>query len=604
MDRGTLAQQPITRFICPADQDTYYRHRQALFATDQPQACELRMVKKDGTSFWAQLVATAAPPAAGAPVCRIVLTDLAETRRAAEVLRENEAKLRLLADNVPAVMAYVSVPDRRYRFVNRGYAEVFGIEPELAVGKLVSEIMEPAAYARALPYIDRASAGERVGYENLFPVRGEPRWFSVRYVPELDPQGAVRSLIVMAVDITELKQAQAERERLESHNWQLQKAESLGRMAGAIAHHFNNQLQAVTGNLELAMNDLPRQSGPGANLAAALQAAHRAAEVSGLMLTYLGQWPAQRQPLDLAAVCQQSLTLLRAALPGGVLLGAALPAPGPTVCTNANQIQQVLTNLVTNAWEALPDGREPICVNLQTVAAAAIPTAQRFPVDWQPQAQEYACLEVADRGAGIAAQDVEKLFDPFFSTKFTGRGLGLSVVLGIVRAHHGAITVASELGRGSVFRVFLPVSTAAVVLTPTPAAPALLAAGRGTVLVVEDEPAVRITLAYALKYWGYTVLEAEDGVAAVEVFRQHPDAIRCVLCDLTLPRLNGWETLTALRELQPGIPVILSSGYDEVQAMAGEHPERPQAFLRKPYELKVLNDTLHQVLSPREEVSP
>jgi CheY-like chemotaxis protein len=284
-------------------------------------------------------------------------------------------------------------------------------------------------------------------------------------------------------------------------------------------------------------------------------------------------------------------------------LEAVLPAPGPTVSTNANQIHQVLTNLVTNAWEAMPEARGRICVDLKAVAAAALPTAQRFPVDWQPKDPVYACLAVADTGSGIEQENVEQLFDPFFSTKFIGRGLGLSVVLGIVRAHHGALTVERESGRGSVFRVFLPVSMAAVP-PPVPAAFAQPAAGRGTVLVVDDEPAVRTMVGYALRHWGYTVLEAEDGLAALAVFAQHREEIRCVLCDLTMPLMNGWETLTALRKLSPGIPVILSSGYDEAQAMAGEHPELPQAFLRKPYELRVLNDRISQALSLRQETLP
>jgi PAS domain S-box-containing protein len=213
----------------------------------------------------------------------------------------------------------VSARDLRYRFVNRVYAEVFGIAPELAMGKLVSEIFEPALYAHALPYLDRARGGERVLYENLLTVRGEPRWLSVHYVPEFDPQGAVQNLIVLAVDITQRKRAAAEKETLECQNRQLQKAESLGRMAGAIAHHFNNKLQTVMGNLEMAMNELPGHVGPSAKLAAAQQAALKAAEVSSQMLTYLGQESDQCQPLDLAPVCQQSLNLLRATLPGGAL---------------------------------------------------------------------------------------------------------------------------------------------------------------------------------------------------------------------------------------------------------------------------------------------
>ena len=441
-------------------------------------------------------------------------------------------------------------------------------------------------------------------------------------------------------DLTARKRAETEKEKLEDQNRQLQKSESLGRMAGAIAHHFNNQLQAVMMCLELAMNDLSRAaegSGSFEFLTKAMQSARKAAEVSSLMLTYLGQSHGKREPLDLSEACLRSLPLLRAVRPQSVALETDLLTPGPTINANANQIQQVLTNLVTNAWEASGDGRGAIRLTVKTVSAADIPAVNRFPIDWQPQATAYACLEVADAGCGIADPDIEKIFDPFFSTKFTGRGLGLSVVLGIVRAHCGVITVASEPSRGSVFRVFLPVSAEAVPQKPfpepgraelplspnleaaqrrrptrfraseqirtepgsLPAASGPKTAGGGTVLVVEDESAVRKMVTLALQRLGFTVLAAEDGLEAVAVFRQHQDEIRCVLCDLTMPRMNGWETLTALRKLAPGIPVILSSGYSEAQVMEGDHSELPQAFLSKPYEHKALINAISQVLANR-----
>ena len=169
------------------------------------------------------------------------------------------------------------------------------------------------------------------------------------------------------------------------------------------------------------------------------------------------------------------------------------------------------------------------------------------------------------------------------------------MVLGIVRGYDGGITVESKPDRGSVFRVFLPVSAAAIPQEPIPVAPAPKTAGRGAVLVVEDELPLRATVTRALQRYGYTVFAAADGVEAVELFEQHREEIHCVLCDLTMPRMDGWETLTALRKLTPGLPVILSSGYDEASVMEGHHPELPQAYLRKPYELKVLFNTISQI---------
>ena len=347
--RGALVKQVLSQFILEEDQHRYFRLRQQIFATGAPQACELRMVKRDGTVFWAHLLASAARSPAGAPVCRVAITD-----------------------------------------------------------------------------------------------------------------------------ITASKRAEAEKEALEAQNRQLQKSESLGRMAGAIAHHFNNQLQAVMMNLEMALND-PSRNVPEHrdSLAEAMQAARKAAEVSSLMLTYLGQTVAKREPLDLSQTCAEHLALLRAALPLSVVLDTDLPRPGPAISANANQMQQVLTNLVTNAWEAMGDTQGTIRLTVKRVAAEDIPVAHRFPTDWQPHSGAWACLEVADPGCGIAAPDMEKIYDPFFSSKFIGRGLGLAVVLGIVRAHAGGVAMSSEPGCGSVFRVFLPVSEPAVIREPNPDVPAL-----------------------------------------------------------------------------------------------------------------------------------
>ncbi len=258
--------------------------------------------------------------------------------------------------------------------------------------------------------------------------------------------------------INERQRSEDARLELERKLHQAQKAESLGRMAGAIAHNFNNTLCALLGNLELVMTGLPQDSDAAKNLVAAMRAGRKASELSGLMLTYLGQTLDNQERLDLAEACRQALPALQTALPTGTELNAELPSPGPVIWATAQQVRQVLTNLATNAREAVADGRGDIRLVVKTVVPAEIPALRRFPLDWQPREGAYACLELADNGCGIAATDIDTIFDPFFTTKFTGRGLGLSIVLGIVRARGGGVTVASQVGRGSVFTVFWPVS--------------------------------------------------------------------------------------------------------------------------------------------------
>jgi len=327
------------------------------------------------------------------------------------------------------------------------------------LGRALTDFLIPEDRSRALSQIALKLKGVMTGPTEYRGLRLDGSTFDIEVNSEFmrSADGAPTGMVVIVRDITERKQALAERERLEAQNRQLQKAESLGRMAGAIAHHFNNQLQAVMSSLEFAMVDLPANVGPARDVADALQSARDAAKLSHLMLTYLGQTVSKREPLDLSRVCHKGLTLLRAVLPEGTRLESELPSPGPAIHADANQVQHILTNLVTNAWEACGNAGAVIHLTVSAVSATAMATAHRFPIDFQPKDTNYACLEVADKGCGIPSGDIEKIFDPFFSTKFPGRGMGLAVAIGIVRSHKGAIIVQSAPGRGSAFRVYFPI---------------------------------------------------------------------------------------------------------------------------------------------------
>ncbi|MCX7044383.1 MAG: PAS domain-containing protein [Candidatus Sumerlaeota bacterium] len=386
-----------------------------------------------------------------------------ERLAAEEALRQSEAALNK-AQKVANVGSWVwHIQTNRLEWSDQMY-RIFGMDKSAFTGDLADVIArrihpdDRAAVERANRSVIQEGKPMPLEYRVLRP-DGTMRiaWAEAGELV-LDAAGQPALLTGIVQDITERKRAEAEKAILEAQNWQLQKAESLGRMAGAIAHHFNNQLQSVMGYLELAMGKVPPNEDSLEMLAEAMQAAQRAAEVSGSMLTYLGLTFVKHELLNLSETCRRGLPMLRAFMPKDVDLEADLLSPGPAVSANASQIQQALTNLVTNAWEAIGEERGAIHVTIKTVAPADIPTSHRFPLGWKAQNSAYACLEVVDAGCGIADKDIEKIFDPFFSTKFTGRGMGLPVVLGIAKAHDGAVTVASEPGRGSAFRVFLPVA--------------------------------------------------------------------------------------------------------------------------------------------------
>lgn len=389
----------------------------------------------------------------------------------------------------------------------------------------------------------------------------------------------------------------SERLEIERKKRLIEKVECLSRMAGAIAHRFNNMLEVIMGNLELAMGDLPHDGEVSDNLNEAIQASREAAKISGLMLTYLGQDIGKRDPIDLSAVCRDFLPILRTELKNGWVLKIHIPLSETVIEADTNQIRQVLRHLIANAAESVGGCGGDVHVSLRTICPEDIPAGRRFPVDYHLTDTPYACLEIKDTGHGIAEKDIDRIFDPFFSTRFTGRGLGLPVVLGIVRAHGGMVAVDSKPHCGSIFQVFFPLSAQALPLREPDREIQPPEPDRNKkILLVDDEPMIRKMVSKLLSKLNCDVIEAGNGYEAVEMFLKHRDDISCVLLDLTMPGRNGWETLAELRAIRHELPVILSSGYDETTVMNGKSAEQPQAFLRKPYSRVALKDALDRIL--------
>ncbi len=373
---------------------------------------------------------------------------------------------------------------------------------------------------------------------------------------------------------------------------QAQKLESLTLLAGGLAHDFNNLLVGILTAADLLHRDLDPGSEQRGLAEIIKKAAERAAGLTRQLLIYAGKGAAARQPVILNAVVEAALDSLRATLPGNVALVTALDPTLPPTDADPGQVQQVVSNLVLNAAEAIGTG--PGTIRLTTgieMVSGAAHAAPALP------AGHYIFLEVADDGCGMAAEVQPRIFDPFFSTKGRGRGLGLSAVQGIVRAHGGGLRVTSAPGAGSAIHVLLPAAAPRPAHALEAAADVPVSPRGRTVLLVDDEPVVRGVVTRALGHCGLQVRCAASGRDALELLRTGGDAIGLVLLDLGIWGQDGLQTLAALRAEQPSLRVVLTSASDPGQALTRAGLQPPTAFLAKPYTVHALLECVERALN-------
>lgn len=499
LPRTDLIHQPISKFILRECQDTYHLQRRQLLETGELKGWDLRMVKADQTPFWVRLTANVRQDSFGTPLCHLVMSDITERKQAEIALQqanvelesrvdertrgwqEANEKLRAESAELRRVEATLRRSEERLQLILKGskdapwdwdvehdqmfysprWWEMLGYEVDALPNDsgLWERLLHPDDHAQVNQVFHGALNGESDSYEVEFRLRHQDG----HYVPLLsrgfilrDTQGKPARVSGTNTDLTERRQVEAIKAELIAQKSELRKAESLDLMAGAIAHHFNNKLQAVLASLEV-LEGLPPGTDPTRFLAMAKHATDQASEVSRSLMLYLGGTPGQREPVLLSELCRTSLPLFQEALPNSVALEVDCPSPGPRVSADAHQLQQALVNLITNAREAYGPAPGTIHLRVKTCQAENIATINRFPIGWQPKKADYACLEVEDSGCGIAGTDLGRVFDPFFSTKFSSPGVGLSVVLGVFRSHGGVITVESQPFQGSIFRAYLPV---------------------------------------------------------------------------------------------------------------------------------------------------
>ena len=529
--------------------------------------------------------------------------DLLERRT--QELREQAEIHRVVADFTSG-WEYWLAPDGRFRYVSPSAERITGYAPEafLQDPDLLARMVHPDDQAQlAAHHREVALAAARPGeWEFRIQTRtGATRWISQIWAPVQNREGAFWGIRASNRDITDQKEAETARLEMERRLLHAQKLESLGVMAGGIAHDFNNLLTAILGNLDLARQDLPRNSAVLEFLEHALEASHRAADLTRQMLAYAGKARFEPASMDLGATVRVNSRLLRAAIPQTITLNLQTAEGMPRIIADPSQMQQVVMNLITNAAEAIGD--QAGVVTLTTgVAHCDVGLLRRSRLEVKPPPGLYAFVEVADTGCGMNAEIQQRLFDPFFTTKFLGRGLGMSSVLGIVRGHQGAILVDSRPGHGATIRVLFPLDARQASPADGPEAPASAQPVNGhapalrSILVVDDEEPVRRVCARIVEGLGYQAVNAADGEEALQRLAERFGEIDCVVLDLTMPRLDGLSTFRRMQKICPELPVILTSGYPESEPTRKLVGEGLAGFLQKPFLSGVLQAKIEQAL--------
>ena len=563
------------------------------FASDEHQ-----WVLPDGQVRWAHWTDRAIFDSEGQAVeYQSVGRDITKRRLLEEELRHERNFVTAILDTAGALVVVLDTEGRIVRF-NRACQECSGYTQEKVEGRILWDFLLLPEESDEVKTVFRAlTSGDFPNrHENYWVTKdGGKRFITWSNTCIVGDSGELRYVIGTGLDITEQKRAEEERQRLQAQIQHAQKLESLGVLAGGIAHDFNNLLTGILGNASLALEGLSPVSPVREEISQIETAAIRAADLCKQMLAFAGKGRFVVKPIDLSELVREMGHLLQASISKNVFVTYDLADQLPAVEADASQIQQVVMNLITNASEAAQEknGVVSIATGLMELDKGYLATtdfAQDLPEG------KYVFLEVSDTGSGMDRDTMSKIFDPFFTTKFSGRGLGLAAVLGIVQGHNGTIKVYSEVGKGTTFKILLPAVEAAAEAVQGTSQHDIGWKGTGTVLVVDDEQAVLGLAARILKSRGFDVLTAKDGQEGVDVFREHTDEIVAVLLDMTMPRLNGEQAFREMRRIRQDVRVILSSGYNEQETTNRFAGKGLAGFVQKPYTVKGLMGKLQEVL--------
>ncbi len=510
-------------------------------------------------------------------------SELERRRKIEEELRDSERRFRSVADTASAGICLFNqqgVPT----YANKWLERFCGSSLEELAPDGWSRFVHPDDLNRLTEEIAEAGEQKRSSWieHRLRRYDGEYRWVAATATPRI-VHGEFAGHIVISLDVTEAKRNQ---ERALAN----QNLESLGVLAAGIAHDFNNLLGSILAHSELALQEIPGESAARESLSAITTSALRASEIVSLLTAYAGQTDLEAfGPVDLRSMVEEMVQLLRASVPKTTTLQLNLPEGLPPIWANPAQIRQVVLNLILNASEALEGAPGTVAVATARIQVRHASEESRDP---EPCDGEYVLFEVSDDGCGMTEETKARIFEPFFSTKFLGRGMGLAAVQGIVRGAGGAISVVSAPGQGSTFKIWLPCLDRKQ--EGNAGTPQLQTKRARTILLVDDEDGLRVAVARALRREGFAVLEAHDGLDAVQLFASRSSEIGIVVLDMTLPGLSGNDVCEEIRRLKTDVPVIFTSAQP---ATGADEPARRtnQRFLGKPYRLRELVRTIREM---------
>jgi PAS domain S-box-containing protein len=517
-----------------------------------------------------------------------------ERQQAEDALRESEERFREMAELMPQTIFETDVTGR-LSFANRKAFDSFGYSLEdFDRGINSIDMLAPEDRQRGAENIFKIVGGEEIGLNEYTAMRKDGSKFPIMiHSAPIVRNGEILGLRGFIIDITDRKKTEEERLRLETQFHQAQKMETIGTLAGGIAHDFNNLMTTILGNTSLMLFDIDNSHPHYALLKNIERQINRGAELTTQLLGYARKGKYLVKPVSLNQIIEESAAAFGRTRKE-ITIGYELADDLLAVEADQGQIQQVLLNLFVNAADAMPTGGK---LMLKTSNATHNDIKSK---EYQPVAGDYLRLSVSDTGIGMDEKVRQRIFDPFFSTKETGKGtgLGLASVYGIIKNHGGYIEVQSQKGQGSQFSIFLPAS-AKQVPTIAESAPEIIK-GSGTILMVDDEEMVLDVGAQVLKKLGYTVLESNNGRNAVELYKKLQDKINLVVLDIVMPDMGGAEVYDRLKEINPDGKVLLSSGYS-IDDQAREIMERGcDGFIQKPFSLKAMSDKIAGILSKKE----